>query len=121
LPEVNQLKATIRTPGCKGSQNMGRPCSSTLGSVKLSPLIKQRENKKVQDNYSDQIPTSTSDQSEQKDENFTGLESENTASETAASEVNFRSVMSQYEMEILTKLFPKCAQTVADVLRNRPY
>jgi hypothetical protein len=45
---------------------------------------------------------------------------EHSGSETAANEMKFLGVMSQYEMEILTRLFPKCAQTLADVLRNRP-
>jgi hypothetical protein len=74
----------------------------------------------MQDNYSDQPSLVTSDPRERKDDKFTGLEDENTASETVVSEMKFRGVMSQYEMEILTTWFPKCAQTLSDVLRNRP-
>jgi len=47
------------------------------------------------------------------------LEDQNTVSEPAVTEKKLRSVMSQYEMEILTTLFPKYAQTLAGVLRNR--
>ena len=75
----------------------------------------------MQDNYSDQTAGLTSDESDRRDENLSGLDEENTATDPASGEVNFRSVMSQYEMEILTKLFPKCARTLAGVLRNRPY
>jgi hypothetical protein len=66
----------------------------------------------MQDNYSYQTSQSKSEQSD----NFQNL----TVSESAATEMKFRSVMSEYEMEILTTLFPKCAQTLAGVLRNRP-
>jgi hypothetical protein len=38
---------------------------------------------------------------------------------TDAGAAPFLSVMSPYEMEILTRLFPKSAQTLADVLRKR--
>jgi hypothetical protein len=71
------------------------------------------------DNYSYQTSLSTSDQSDRKNDHFAGLADESTVSETAVAEVNFRGVMSAYEMEILTRLFPKCAQTLAAVLRDR--
>jgi hypothetical protein len=72
------------------------------------------------DNCSYQTSVSTSDQSDLKKEPLNGLEDASSVSESAATEMTFRSVMSQYEMEILTTLFPKCAQTLAKVLRNRP-
>lgn len=75
----------------------------------------------MQDNYSDQTVGLTSDESDRTGINLSRLDDENTASDPASGEVDFRSVMSQYEMEILTKLFPKCARTLAGVLRNRPY
>jgi hypothetical protein len=85
-----------------------------------STLITQREKKNMPDSYSCQTSLSTPDQSGEKNDRFTRLEDESTVSEPAFSETKFRSVMSQYEMEILTTLFPKCTQTLANVLRNRP-
>jgi hypothetical protein len=74
----------------------------------------------MQDDYSCQTPRPTSDQSEWKEDNLRDSEDENRVSEPSATEISFRSVMSQREMEILTALFPKSAHTLAGVLRNRP-
>jgi hypothetical protein len=77
----------------------------------------------MQDNYSYQTSLSKSEQSDQSEDDFKNLEDQKTVSDSAISaitEMKFRSVMSEYEMEILTKLFPKCARTLAGVLRNRP-
>jgi hypothetical protein len=74
----------------------------------------------MQDNYSYQASLTKSEQSDRKEDDFSDLEEQNTAREPAATEMKFLSVMSQYEMEILTTLFPKCAETLAGVLRNRP-
>ena len=68
----------------------------------------------MQDDYSYQTSLAKSEHSERKQDDFIDAEDEE------AGEIRFRSVMSQYEMKILTKLFPKCAQTLARVLRNRP-
>ena len=72
------------------------------------------------DNYTYQSALSKSEQSDQNEEDFSDLEYQSTVSEPAVTEKKLRSVMSQYEMEILTTLFPKYAQTLAGVLRNRP-
>ena len=74
----------------------------------------------MQDNYSYQTSLSKSEQSDQSEDDFKNLKDQKTVSDSAVTEMKFRSVMSQYEMEILTKLFPKCAETLAGVLRNRP-
>jgi hypothetical protein len=71
----------------------------------------------MQDSYSSLAKSETSDH---KEDDFGNLNEENTVGGAADTEMKFLSVMSQYEMEILTTLFPKCAQTLAGVLRNRP-
>ena len=73
----------------------------------------------MQDNHSRPLADSAADQSAPANDNLTGLEDENTASSKPVSDLNLRGVISQYEMEILTAWFPKCAETVAGVLRNR--
>ena len=47
-------------------------------------------------------------------------EDENIYSASAVIEMKLRNVMTHGEMEILTTWFPKAAQTLASVLRNRP-
>jgi putative heme iron utilization protein len=69
----------------------------------------------MQDNYSSLAKTATKDQKEHDFGN-----GENAACDAEDTEMKFLRVMSQHEMEILTTLFPKCAQTLAGVLRNRP-
>jgi hypothetical protein len=74
----------------------------------------------MENNYSYQTSPAKTETSDSKEDRFSGLEEQNMVSEPADTETTFLSVMSQYEMEILTSLFPKCAQTLAAVLRNRP-
>ncbi len=72
----------------------------------------------MQDDYSYQAALSGSEQSDAKEDDPSDWEDQETIS-GAATERKFLTVMSQYEMEILTTLFPKCAETLAEVLRNR--
>jgi hypothetical protein len=82
----------------------------------LSTFIQIKGEKGMQDNYSYQTSQSKSEQSD----SFQNLEEQKPVIASAITEMKFRSVMSEYEMEILTTLFPKCARTLAGVLRNRP-
>ncbi len=77
-------------------------------SVSLSP-----------DNSSYQTSLSESEQSDSKEDCLNELEDLKTLSEPAVTEMKLLSVMSPYEMEILTRLFPKCAETLAGVLCHR--
>jgi len=70
--------------------------------------------------YSDQTLLATSDKGVWNEDKLDDFEDEKTPSETSATEMKFLSVMSEREMEILTTWFPKSAQTLACVLRNRP-
>jgi hypothetical protein len=88
-------------------------------SGKASTAIKTGEKRNMPDNYTYQSTLSKSEQSDQKEDDFSELEDQNTVSEPPVAEMKLRSIMSQYEMEILTTLFPKYAQTLAGVLRNR--
>ena len=74
----------------------------------------------MQNDYSCQTSHSKSAQNDPKEDDLMDLEDQKTLSESAVTEMKFRNVMSQHEMEILTTLFPKCAETLAGVLRNRP-
>jgi len=74
----------------------------------------------MQDDSLHQTSQSKSEQNAPKEDDLMDLEGEKMLSESAVSEMRFRNVMSQHEMEILTTLFPKCAETLAGVLRNRP-
>ena len=74
----------------------------------------------MQDDYSCQTSQPKSEPSDPKEDDLIDPEDQKTPSESAVTEVRFRNVMSQHEMEILTTLFPKCAETLAGVLRNRP-
>lgn len=69
----------------------------------------------MQDNYS----LAKAEQRARKEDDVTDSEDQKTASGSAAAETKFLNFMSQYEMEILTTLFPKCAETLAGVLHNR--
>jgi hypothetical protein len=73
----------------------------------------------MQANYSHQ-PSLSEPERDQPEDDFAHLEGRNSLSESAVTEVKFLSVMTHYEMEILKTLFPKCAETLAGVLRNRP-
>ena len=72
-------------------------------------------------NYSGQMLSSKSHQSDLKLEEIIDTEDENTDRPSKVSETKLRNVMTQGEMEILTTWFPKAAQTLAYVLRNRPH
>jgi hypothetical protein len=48
-------------------------------------------------------------------------EDENTYSASTIMEMKLRNVMTYGEVQILTTWFPKAAQTLASVLRNRPH
>ena len=73
------------------------------------------------DDSSYQTSLSSSEQSNRNEDDFKNLPDQKTVSGAAVDEMKFRSVMGQHEMEILATLFPKCAQTLAEVLRNRPH
>ena len=73
----------------------------------------------MQDDHLYQASLATSNQRDWKEDNFVESEEENSVSESAMTAMKFRRVMGQREMEILTALFPKTAQTLASVLRNR--
>ena len=72
-------------------------------------------------NYSGQTLSSKSHQSDLKLEEIIDTEDENTGSPSKVIEMKLPNVMTQGEMEILTTWFPKAAQTLAGVLRNRPH
>ena len=74
----------------------------------------------MQDEYSEQILSPESDQIGLKPEDIIETQDENTDSVSAVIEMKLRNLMTRGEMEILTTLFPKSAQTLAGVLRNRP-
>ena len=75
----------------------------------------------MQDDYSCQVLPPKSDQIDLKPEDIVDTEDENTDNVSAVIEMKLCNVMTQGEMEILTTLFPKTAQTLADVLRNRSH
>jgi hypothetical protein len=75
----------------------------------------------MQDDYSCDILSSKTDQGDFKLEDIIGTEDENTDSASKVIEMKLRNVMTQSEMETLTTWFPKAAQTLARVLRNRPH
>jgi hypothetical protein len=75
----------------------------------------------MHDDYSDQMLASKSDQGDLKLADIIDTEDENTDSPSKVIEMKLRNVMSQSEMETLTIWFPKAAQTLARVLRNRPH
>lgn len=47
------------------------------------------------------------------------IDTEDESADNACIEVNLLNVMTQGEMEILTKWFPKASKMLAEVLRNR--
>ena len=75
----------------------------------------------MQDDYSCQVLPPKSDEIDLKPEDIVDTEDENTDNASAVIEMKLCNVMTQGEMEILTTLFPKTAQTLADVLRNRSH
>jgi hypothetical protein len=72
----------------------------------------------MQDNYRDQAASSFS--ADQKVDDVIDSEDDNTDRACSLDETNFRELMTQREMEILTTLFPKTARALASVLSNRP-
>jgi hypothetical protein len=74
----------------------------------------------MQDNDLYQMLRRKSDQIDLKLEDIIETEDENIGGASASTKMKFRRVMTQREMEILTTLFPKTAQTLAGVLRNQP-
>jgi hypothetical protein len=77
--------------------------------------------KNMHDDYSGQMLSSKTDQSDFEPEDIIDIEDENTDSASKVIETKLRNVMSQSDMETLTTWFPKAAQTLARVLRNRPH
>ena len=73
----------------------------------------------MQNDYSCQVLPPKSDQIDLKLEDTIDTEEENTDSPSAVIETELRNVMTQGEMEILTRLFPKASETLASVLRKR--
>jgi hypothetical protein len=82
-----------------------------------------RRKKNMQDDYSCPILSSKSDQSDFKldDIDIIDTEDKNTDGPSKVIEMKLRNVMTQSEMETLTTWFPKAAQTLAGVLRNRSH
>lgn len=115
---IGQLKERLRKP-VKSHRTWRRIVLIKACSGKASTVIQTREKRNMPDNYTYQSTLSKSEQSDQKEDDFSDLEDHN-VSEPPVAEMRLRSVMSQYEMEILTTLFPKYAQTLAGVLRDRP-
>jgi hypothetical protein len=76
--------------------------------------------KNMHDDYSGQMSSSKSDQSDLKAD-IIDTQDENTDSPSKVIEMKLRNVMTQVEMEILTAWFPKAGRTLAQVLRNRPH
>jgi hypothetical protein len=74
----------------------------------------------MRNNYSYQMLPPESDQIDLKLEDIIDTEDENTDSASTVIETKLRNVMTQREMEILARLFPKAAKTLAGVLRKRP-
>ena len=75
----------------------------------------------MQNDYSCQVLPSKSDQIDLKLEDTIDTEEENTDSPSGVIETELHNVMTQGEMEILTRLFPKASKTLASVLRKRPH
>jgi hypothetical protein len=75
----------------------------------------------MHDDYSCQVLRAKSHQSDLKLEEIIDTEDENTGSPSKVIEMKLRNVMTHGEMEILTTWFPKAAQTLVSVLRNRPH
>jgi hypothetical protein len=76
--------------------------------------------KNMHADYSGQMLSSKSHQSDLKLEDITDTEDENTGIPSKVIEMKLRNVMTQSELEILTTWFPKAARTLAGVLRKRP-
>ena len=74
----------------------------------------------MQDDHSCQMLPPKSDQIDLKLEDIIDTEDEDTDSASSSIRMKFGTVMTQREMETLTTWFPKAAQTLARVLRNRP-
>jgi hypothetical protein len=90
-------------------------------SGKASPLTQSKGEKNMQNDYSCQVLPPKSDQIDLKLEDTIDTEEENTDSPAAVIETELRNVMTQGEMEILTRLFPEASKTLASVLRKRPH
>jgi hypothetical protein len=73
----------------------------------------------MEHNHSWQMPLPQSDEIERKVDDPMNSQDDNDDSAFVVTERQLRCVMTQYEMEILTTLFPRAAQTLAGVLRNR--
>ena len=74
----------------------------------------------MHDDYSCRVLPVKSDPIDLKLEDI-DTEDERTYSASSVIEMKLGNVMTQGEMEILTTWFPKAAQTLAGVLRNRPH
>lgn len=74
----------------------------------------------MHDDYSCEVLSPKSHQIDSKLEDIDG-EDEKIYSASTVIEMKLRNVMTHGEMEILTTWFPKAAQTLAGVLRNRQH
>jgi hypothetical protein len=82
-------------------------------------LTVQSKGKEMQDDYSCQTLIPKSNEIDLKLDHIIDTEDENTHG--ASTEMKLRNIMSQGEVDILMTLFPKAAQTLAKVLRNRAH
>jgi hypothetical protein len=73
----------------------------------------------MKNDYSCQVFFSKSDKIDLRAEDVIDTEDENTDGASTVIETKLRNVMTQGEMDILTTWFPKAAQMLAGVLRDR--
>jgi hypothetical protein len=74
----------------------------------------------MQNNYSCEISAPKSARIDLQPEEILDIENENTDSASAVIKTKLRNVITEGEIEVLTSWFPKAAQTLARVLRERP-
>jgi hypothetical protein len=74
----------------------------------------------MQNDYSCEISAPKSARIDLQPEEILDIENENTDSASAVIKTKLRNVITEGEIEVLTSWFPKAAQTLARVLRERP-
>jgi hypothetical protein len=74
----------------------------------------------MQNNYSCEISAPKSARIDLQPEEILDIENENTDSASAVIKTKLGNVITEGEIEVLTSWFPKAAQTLARVLRERP-
>jgi hypothetical protein len=105
-------------PACKFPYSNNSAWAQACGTVFA---INHDEEKNMHDDYSGQMLSSKSHQSDLKLDDIIDTEDEDTGSPSKVIQEKLSNVMTQGEMEILTTWFPKAVQTLAGVLRNRPH